>query len=77
MVLKPGVLARAQAEIDKICIDRLPGFDDWDSLPYVEAIMREALRWNPVTPEGPSHFCRSDTNLIQFPRSGYARDHGG
>lgn len=53
MVLNPDVLARAQEEIDKVCVDRLPDFDDWDALPYVEAIMREALRWNPVTPEGP------------------------
>lgn len=56
MVLNPGVLARAQEEIDKVCVDRLPEFDDWDALPYVEAIMREALRWNPVTPEGPLRF---------------------
>ena len=56
MVLNPGVLARAQEEIDKVCVDRLPEFDDWDALPYVEAIMREALRWNPVTPEGQLRF---------------------
>ena len=56
MVLNPSVLARAQEEIDKVCVDRLPEFDDWDALPYVEAIMREALRWNPVTPEGKLRF---------------------
>lgn len=55
MVLHPKPLLKAQAEIDHVCHDRLPNFEDYDSLPYVEAIYREVLRWAFVTPEGQNH----------------------
>lgn len=42
---------RAQEEIDGIIgRERLPNFEDRTSLPYVEAIYREVLRWQPVVP---------------------------
>lgn len=52
MVLYPRVQAQAQAELDRVCPGRLPDFSDYDSLPYIQAIVLEALRWNPVIPEG-------------------------
>jgi cytochrome P450 len=53
MLLYPEVQAKAQAEIDSIIgSDRLPHFDDRQSLPYVDAILRELVRWNPVVPLG-------------------------
>jgi cytochrome P450 len=53
MVLHPEVQAKAQAEIDRVVgKDRLPDFDDRPALPYLEAIMRETLRWYPVVPLG-------------------------
>lgn len=52
MVQFPEVQTKAQEELDRVCAGRLPTFDDVDALPYVEAIVREALRWNPVFPEG-------------------------
>jgi cytochrome P450 len=62
MVLNPGVQAKAQAEIDRVIgNDRLPGFDDRAAMPYLEAVMRESLRWNTVAPLGPSI-----TTLINF-----------
>lgn len=49
MVKNPRVWKRAQAEIDGVVgIDRLPEFDDRQSLPYVEAVMRETFRWKPA-----------------------------
>lgn len=55
MVLYPEAQAKAHAEIDRVVgKDRLPGFDDRPALPYVEAILRETLRWHPVFPLGPS-----------------------
>lgn len=51
MVLYPEVQVQARVELDKICPDRLPTLDDAASLPYIEAIVREVLRWMPVTPE--------------------------
>jgi cytochrome P450 len=53
MMLYPEVQERAQNEIDAIVgMDRLPDFGDRPSLPYVEAILRETLRWHPVFPLG-------------------------
>ena len=44
---------RAQAEIDAVIgTDRLPEFEDRPSLPYIDAIVRETLRWRPVLPMG-------------------------
>ena len=54
MVLHPEVQAKAQADIDRVIgKDRLPDFDDRPALPYLDAILRETLRWHPVTPLGP------------------------
>jgi len=51
MVENPHLWKRAQAEIDAtLGTDRLPEFEDKESLPIVEAIMRETLRWRPVVP---------------------------
>jgi cytochrome P450 len=51
MVIYPEVQAKAQEDIDRVVgKDRLPDFDDRPELPYVEAILRETLRWHPVIP---------------------------
>ncbi|KAG2069904.1 cytochrome P450 [Suillus decipiens] len=61
MVLYPDVQKRAQAEIDSVIgRDRLPTFEDRESLPYVDAIMRETFRWEPVVPLGVPHATTSD-----------------
>jgi cytochrome P450 len=53
MVLYPNVQKRAQAEIDRVVgPDRLPTFEDRDQLPYIEAVVKEVLRWQPVAPLG-------------------------
>ncbi|KAH7931186.1 cytochrome P450 [Leucogyrophana mollusca] len=56
MVLHPDVQERARAEIDVVVgPDRLPNFDDRPSLPYIDAIIRETIRWQPVAPMGVPH----------------------
>jgi hypothetical protein len=53
MTLSPDAQKKAQAEIDAVVgSDRLPSFADRDSLPYVEALTKEILRWNAVVPTG-------------------------
>ena len=53
MILFPEAQARAQAEIDNIIGNgRLPNFEDRDSLPYIEALLREVLRWHGPAPLG-------------------------
>ena len=46
LLLHPEVFAKAQEEIDKLTKrERLVDFDDRDSLPYFECIMKEAVRY--------------------------------
>ena len=53
LVLYPGVLRRAQAELDIVTgRDRLPTIDDRPLLPYTEALCKELMRWQMVTPTG-------------------------
>ncbi|KAK0465901.1 cytochrome P450, partial [Desarmillaria tabescens] len=56
-LLYPEVQAKAQAEVDAVIGHgtRLPNFDDRPQLPYIDAIVLEALRWNPVAPLGVAH----------------------
>ncbi|KAH9973229.1 cytochrome P450 [Lactifluus volemus] len=61
MVLYPDVQRKAQAEIDTIIgNDRLPDFGDQPLLPYVSAILEEALRWHPVVPLAIPHRLTTD-----------------
>lgn len=56
MAQNPEVQRRAQAEIDSVVgTVRLPDFGDRSSLPYVEAVYRETLRWHPAAPLGVPH----------------------
>lgn len=51
MLYNPSTQAEAQAEIERVIgTERLPTYADRESLPYVEAIYKEVLRWRPVTP---------------------------
>ena len=59
MVLNPDILRKAQGSVDCVCGDRLPGFGDFDSLPYVHALVMECLRWYPVA------------SLSEFPKLSY------
>ena len=53
MTLYPDVLRKAQVEIDQIIGNsRLPNFSDEGALPYVQAVLKETLRWHPVAPLG-------------------------
>lgn len=53
MVLFPEAQRRAQKEIDAVVgSNRLPEFSDRPSLPFVEAVLRETLRWYPAAPLG-------------------------
>ncbi|KAF9649726.1 cytochrome P450 [Thelephora ganbajun] len=52
----PEVFSKMQEEIDqKTGKERLVDFDDRDSLPYFECVMREVLRWGCPAPLGAPH----------------------
>lgn len=45
------VLGKAQSEIDAVIgEDRTPVWADYERLPYVAAVVKEAMRWRPVVP---------------------------
>lgn len=51
MIMYPDAQARAQSEIDTaIGEHRLPTMKDKGSLPYVEAFIKEIMRWSPTLP---------------------------
>lgn len=53
MLLYPKVQKRIQAEIDgAVGPGRLPTMADSSALPYLNAVARELMRWEPVSPIG-------------------------
>ncbi|KAH7364665.1 O-methylsterigmatocystin oxidoreductase [Rhexocercosporidium sp. MPI-PUGE-AT-0058] len=61
MILFPKVQRKAQEELDRVIgAGRLPNCEDRDKLPYINAIIKETLRWWPVTPMGFPHSADSD-----------------
>lgn len=54
MTLHPHVVRAAQAELDTVVgPSRLPAFADRPQLVYINAIVKECLRWLPVMPLTP------------------------
>jgi len=52
MVNFPEAQHKAQEELDRVLQGRLPQLGDEVDLPYTTAIVKEVLRWQPVTPLG-------------------------
>ncbi|KAJ3814347.1 cytochrome P450 [Lentinula lateritia] len=60
-ILYPQVQRMAQAEVDSVVgKDRLPSFQDRDSLPYIEALVKELYRWLPIVPLAVPHRAMKD-----------------
>ncbi|KAF7372783.1 Cytochrome P450 2B11 [Mycena sanguinolenta] len=65
-ILYPEWITRAQSEIDAIVgEDRLPSFKDRPHLPFVEAIVRETLRWRPAARFGVPHQSTAD-DVVEY-----------
>jgi len=66
LVLHPEVQRRAQAELDDVLSSpnssefRLPSFNDREQLPYIDAILKETLRFHPALANGVPHGCMED-----------------
>jgi len=51
MVLNPEVMKKAQEELDRVVgRGHLPDFSDRENLPYINAVVKELLRWSPPAP---------------------------
>ena len=61
MVLHPAEYKKLQQEVDSVVDDkRLPEFEDLSKLPRVRAVVKETLRWRPVTAGGLPHYSTKD-----------------
>ena len=83
MTMHPNIQCHAQAELDSVTGGlRLPTYEDKPNLPYVNAILREILRSNPVAPGGwclSQHVMRvvSATTYIHLPNRFSSRESHG
>ncbi|KAI9438803.1 cytochrome P450 [Lactarius indigo] len=61
LLVHPEVQVRAHAELDEVIgCARPPTFADLPSLPYIRAMVKEALRWSPTLPFGVPHASSAD-----------------
>lgn len=61
MTLFPDVQRKAQEEIDLVLgPGQLPRVRDRPRLPYIDAVVKEILRWHPVAPMGIPHASSED-----------------
>lgn len=64
MLIFQNVPKLAQAEMDRVCGDRLPELSDAPELPYVRGCIKETLRWMPTAILGVPHaVSRTDTYM--------------
>jgi len=51
MVLNPKAMKKAQEELDRVVgKGELPDYSHKERLPYIDALIKEVLRWNPPLP---------------------------
>ncbi|KIK54565.1 hypothetical protein GYMLUDRAFT_232002 [Collybiopsis luxurians FD-317 M1] len=63
MSVHPDKQRKAQAEIDRVVgSERLPTFEDRPQLTYVESVIKEVYRWNPVAPIAVPHKYSGETD---------------
>lgn len=61
MISFPDIQKGAQEEIDRITEgNRLPEYHDQELLPYIQALIREVVRWRPLIPLGIAHANNED-----------------
>ncbi|KXJ85101.1 cytochrome P450 [Microdochium bolleyi] len=64
LALNPQIQRAAQKEIDAVIgEDRSPVWLDYDRLPYVTMIIKEAFRWRPIAPLAFPHALTSDDTI--------------
>ncbi|KZT35714.1 cytochrome P450 [Sistotremastrum suecicum HHB10207 ss-3] len=70
MMIHPDIQQKAQTELDALLQGtRLPTFADRASLPYLQATLKETLRWKPIVPLSLPHYSTEDDeyNGMSFP----------
>ncbi|KIX95545.1 uncharacterized protein Z520_08665 [Fonsecaea multimorphosa CBS 102226] len=65
MILYPDVMKKAQKEIDSVVLG-YPSYSDRQVLPYVDAVVKEVLRWRPVSAGGIPHAVTQDDEYMGY-----------
>jgi len=61
MVVNPEAMKKAQEELDRVVgKGELPDFSHKDSLPYIDALVKEVFRWSPPFPFSASRAMQDD-----------------
>ena len=61
MIAQPEIQKRAQNELDAVVgRARTPTFSDAPNLPYIQALVKESVRWRPALPLGIPHATTED-----------------
>ncbi|CZR59874.1 related to O-methylsterigmatocystin oxidoreductase [Phialocephala subalpina] len=70
MMMFPDVQEEAKAQIDRVVGDRIPIWEDLESIPYVRYLMKEVWRFRPPVPLGHPHTTLKDLeyNGMRIPR---------
>ncbi|KAJ5128334.1 uncharacterized protein N7443_005455 [Penicillium atrosanguineum] len=67
MAIFPNVQRRAQEEIERVVgQNKLPSIEDRVNLPYINAMVKEVLRWHPVAPMGIPHMSTADDTYEKY-----------
>ena len=69
MIKHPEAMRKLQEEVDEVCGDRIPTFEDMERLPRVRATIKETARWRPVTAGGFPHTLIKD-DVYEMPETG-------
>jgi len=62
----PNFVKRAQEEMQQVLGDAAPTFADRERLPYLFAVVKETIRWVPVTPLAFPHMAESNDKFKGF-----------
>jgi cytochrome P450 len=67
-VAQPAWTKRAREELDRVCGEakRLPTFGDIENLPFIQAAVKESLRWRPLVEAGVNHMATEDFQFEQY-----------
>lgn len=60
MMRYPDVQAKAQRLVDEVVGERIPVFEDHESIPYIRCLVKETLRWRPPVSLGQAHITTAD-----------------
>ena len=67
MIEHPGILKRVTKEIDEVIgQDRLPCISDRGSMPYIEAVLTEVIRFGSVVPVGLPKSVTKETTFREY-----------